>query len=99
MQVRLHELEHQVQVTSVLRFYRPLQLHHVLVIQLVQDRHFPVSTLRVDVVLEGIENLFERVLAAASFVEHFPDVAVGAAAEEGFQLESGQNVALDFFAH
>jgi hypothetical protein len=65
----------------------------------VQNRHLSVGTLSVYVILEGVEYLFEGVFTACLAMGHLPYVAVGSAAQETFDLESGQNMTLNFFAH
>jgi len=99
VQIRLHKLEDEVEVASVVRFDYPLQLHDVCVLQLVQNRHLSVRSLCVYVVLKGVEYFFQSVFSTRLAMHHFPDVAVGSAAQEVFQLEASQNVALDFFTH
>ena len=76
-----------------------LEPDNVRVVQLVEHCHFAVGPLGVDLILEGVEDLLEGVLLASVFVDYFPDVPVGSAAEELPDFEEGQDMTLYFFAH
>lgn len=99
VQVGLHALEQQVEVAAVPRPHHALQPHDVVVLQLRQDADLAVGALRVHLVLEGVEDLLQRVLPPRAALRHPPDVSVGAAPQEGLDFEQLQDVAFDFLAH
>ena len=99
MQISFHELKDEVEVPATLRLYHPLQLHDVLVAQLVQDTHLPVGPLRVNIVLEGVEYLLQGVLPPRFPVGHLPDVPVGPTPQVLLNLEHRQDMVLYFLAH
>lgn len=96
VQVRLHVLEHQVDVFAVLGLDSLLQLYDVVVVQLPQDAHLPVGSLGVRGVLECVENLLQGTYRFIGLVLHLPNMAVGAAAHLLQQVESLQDVWLHF---
>ena len=64
-----------------------------------KDGDLAVGALRIDVVLEGVEDLLERVLPPRGQVRGLPDVAVRAAAEVGGRVVDFEHVRFDFLAH
>lgn len=80
-QVALQVLEHQVQVDIVLGLDYLLELDYVGVVELFQDADLPVGALRIGVVLEGQEYLFERVQFLCFPLLDLPDIAIGSAAD------------------
>jgi hypothetical protein len=56
MQIGLHKLEHQVHVLVILRAEGLLQLHDILVVELLQEHDLAVGPLGVGCVLERVED-------------------------------------------
>lgn len=77
VQICLHILKHKIQVFQVLCLDGLLQLDDIVVRELAQNAHFPVSSLSVCCVLEGIENLFQGINFLCGFLLDFPDVPIG----------------------
>jgi len=48
-------------------------------VKLMQNGYFPVCSLRVDIILEGIEDFFQRVRLFGRFLFNFPYMSVGSA--------------------
>ena len=67
--------------------------------ELHEEHDLSVSALGVGGVIEGVEVLLEGLHLFALLVDHLPHVAVCAAADLLLDVEAGQNVGLDVFAH
>lgn len=80
MQVGLHILENEVEISWVVGLDDPLEFDDVDVFELMQDGHLSVGSLRVYIILKGVENFLESVFFSRLFVNNLPDVAVGATA-------------------
>ena len=99
MEVCFHELKDKVEIFIIFGFKDAVKFDDVGVVEFVEDGDFPVGSLGVDFVVEGIEYFFECVLVFVKFVEDFPDVAVGAAAEEFLDVVEFEDVGFDFLTH
>ena len=82
MQVSVHEVEDQVDVTVVFSPNNVLKTYNIFVaIKLLQEDHFSKGSLRVRGVLEGIKVLFECNNLFSPFVNSLPDNTVGSFAQ------------------
>lgn len=78
VQISLHKLENEVEITAVVGFYRPLQFYDVCVLKLMQDWDLPIGSLGIDVVLKGIKDFLQSVFAVCLSMYDLPDMSVGA---------------------
>jgi hypothetical protein len=69
------------------------------VVEFHEEHDLSVGALCVGGVIEGVEVFLEGFYLAGSFVGYFPDVAVGSASYLFCDLEAGEDVGLDVFAH
>ena len=102
VQIDVHKLEHEINVSFVLGFDYFLQRDYVRVLDFVEEHHLAVGALGVCWVLEGIEIFFQGVDSFVFFVDNFPHDSVGSAAYFFDNLESLEDVWFDFiviFAH
>ncbi len=76
MQIRLHELKHQVQILLVFGLNHPIKLHNIVLVELLQDGHFAVGALCVDRVTECVEYLLQCVTLVCALLFDFPYMAV-----------------------
>lgn len=100
VQVRVHEIENQVDITVVFGSDDVLESNDVFVpIKLLQEYDLSESTLGICCILEGVEVLFKGHDLFGPFVNGFPDNTVGSLAKflEDFILF--QDVGLNFFGH
>jgi len=100
VQVGVHEVEHEVDISIVLSSDYVLQPYNVFVtIKFLQENNLSEGTLGISRVLEGVEVLLESDDLLSSFVDCFPDNTVGTLAQllENFILL--KDMSLDFFSH
>ena len=82
VQVRVHELEHQVQVYVILRLFHRDQLDDVVVgAQLLQEHDFSESALSISRVREGSKDLFESDSFSVFLFNGLPHYSIGAFAK------------------
>ena len=73
MQVCIHEVEHEVDITVILCANNILEADNVFVAHLLQKDDLAESTLRVSRVLEGVEVFLESDNLLCAFVDSLPD--------------------------
>jgi len=77
MQVRVHKVKHQVDVTVVFSSHHVLQTNDVFMPrQLLQEDNLAEGALRISRILKGVEVLFEGNDLLGALVNCFPDNAV-----------------------
>lgn len=107
VQVRLHEIEDQVQVFVILRLDHVEQRDDVLVaVQLLEEHdlsqgesYLAESALGVRGVMKGIEHLLEGDHLFGLFVDCLPHNTVGSFAQLLQDIELLEDMGLNFFSH
>jgi hypothetical protein len=99
VEVALHDLENQVQISSIVSLDHPLHLHYVLMIELVKDTHLSIGPLGIYIILKCIKDLLQGVLSARLSVDDFPNVTISSTSQKLFDLKCFSDVVLYFFAH
>ena len=100
VQIRIHKIKHQVNISVVFRPNHILKPDDVfMAIQLLQEDNFPKCPLRIRGVLKSIKILLKCDNLLGAFVNGLPDNTVGSLAELLENLVLLQDMGLDFLSH
>jgi hypothetical protein len=100
MQVRLHEIEHQVQILVIFRLNDILQSDDIsMVSHLLQEHNFPESALGISSIMESIEYLLQGNSLLSLLIACFPDYSVSALPQLLLYVVLLKNMWLDFISH
>ncbi len=76
MQIRLHELKHQVQIFLILGLNYFVKLDDILMVKLFEYGHFSISPLGVDRIAKCVEHLFKGITFVGSLLLYLPNMAI-----------------------
>lgn len=95
MEIRLHELEEQVDVLIIISADGVKELDDVGMVELLEDLDFSIGALRISGMLKCIEYLLKREDALCGLFFHLPHMAVRPRAYLLQDVEATQDVTLD----
>ena len=76
-----------------------MQFDDIVVFQFMQNGNLAISSLGIDVIMEGIKDLLQGSFHTCLLICDFPDVPIGSTAEKLLNLECLKQLWVDFFTH